>query len=60
MSFFSWNKELFLTFSSHIHIETLCEATGLALIPPGQVHHAPSLLLAHIFQVSGDDTNQIR
>lgn len=40
-----------LTVSLHVDLKTLAKPARLALIPPGHVDHAPSVLLANVLQV---------
>ena len=43
-----------LTVPIHFHLEALAKATGLALIPPVEVHGARARFLAHVVQVPAD------
>lgn len=44
-------KNLNLTISFHVHLQTLSEPARLTLIPPCNVNYASSIFLTHILQI---------
>jgi hypothetical protein len=46
-----------LTVLLHVDLQTLVEATGLALVAARDVNHAMSTLLAHVVQITANHNN---